>query len=340
MIRGLFAALLTFVIVFPLAAWGTLALWLRLPFGPLGRGLVCALWLIGLAVVVVLAWRHRWKPAAALFIAMLIAQFGWWATIRPSNYRDWQPDLARVATTHIDGDVLTVNNVRNFRWRSDTDFDQRWERRRYRLSQLQGADLFLSYWAGESVAHAIISFDFADSDPLAFSIEIRKQRGQAYETVAGFFKTYELAVIAADERDVVKVRSTVRGEDVRLYRLDIERATALALLRQYAELANDVARRPRWYNTLAENCTTVIFGMAHRLDPAIGLDWRILLPGKLPSYLQEHSFVTRRLSLVELTRRAHIGPRAAGPDPDPGFSARIREGVPRPGTRDVAAASG
>jgi hypothetical protein len=330
MIRRLLAALLTFVIFAPLAAWGTLALWLRLPFGPIAGAAICALWLAGLAFVILLAWRRRWFASTALLAAMLIAIFGWWTLVRASNYREWVPDMARVATTAIDGDLLTVNNVRNFHWRSATDFDQRWERRTYHLSQLRGADLFLSYWAGESVAHAIVSFDFADSDPLAFSIEIRKQRGQSYETVAGFFKTYELAIIAADERDVVKVRSTIRGEDVRLYRLDIERATALALLREYAELANDVARRPRWYNTLAENCTTVIFGMAHHLDPAIKLDWRILLPGKLPAYLRENRFVTRKISLTDLTAAAHIGPRAAGPDPDPGFSPRIRLGVPVP----------
>jgi hypothetical protein len=238
--------------------------------------------------------------------------------------------VAHVAAASIAGDVLTVRNVRNFNWRSDDDFDAHWETRQYHLSQLQGADLFLSYWAGESIAHAIVSFNFADSDPLAFSIEIRKEKGEAYSATAGFFKTYELAIIAADERDVVKVRSTVRGEDVRIFRLDMKNATAHGLLREYVALANDVSARPRWYNTLTANCTTVIFGMARRLDPRTRLDWRILLPGQLPSYLRDREFVSRDVSLPALITAARIGPRAAAPPPDPEFSQRIREGVPHP----------
>ncbi|PZN95269.1 MAG: hypothetical protein DCF31_06900 [Alphaproteobacteria bacterium] len=310
--------------------WGGMALWLRLPLGAVGRGAIAGVFVTVMLAAVVLVWQRRRLPAAAVVVAAWAVLLGWWSTILPSNDRVWEPDMARVADARIDGDVLTVNNVRNFAWRSDTDFDPHWETRRYRLSQLRGVDLFLSYWAGENIAHAIVSFDFRDSDPLAFSIEIRKEKGESYSSTAGFFKTYELAIIAADERDVVKVRSTVRGEDVRLYRLDIERATALGLLREYVTLANDVSARPRWYNTLAANCTTVIFGMARRLDPKVAMDWRILLPGQLPSYLREHRFVSRAVPLDTLVAAARIGPRAAAPSPDPAFSRRIRVGVPDP----------
>ncbi len=308
--------------------WGVMALWLRLPFGEAGRGAVAAAFAAVMLAATVLLWRRRRLPALAVAGAGWAVLLLWWATILPSNDRDWQPDMAHVADARIDGDVLTVANVRDFRWRSDSDYDQRWETRHYRLDQLTGADLFLSYWAGESIAHAIISFDFRDSDPLAFSIEIRKEKGEAYSATAGFFKTYELAIIAADERDVVRVRTAVRGEDVRLYRLDIQRSTALGLLRQYVALSHEVAMQPRWYNTLTANCTTVIFGMARRLDPRVALDWRILLPGKLPSYLREHDFVSRAVPLDALVAAAHIAPRAPGDDA--GFSQRIRQGVPDP----------
>ncbi|OYU14618.1 MAG: hypothetical protein CFE37_09790 [Alphaproteobacteria bacterium PA4] len=310
--------------------WGGMALWSRLLDGPLLRyGLVAAFAVATLAAVAALWARQR----LALLVIVALSWgplLGWWDGIAPSADRDWQPDVARVAQASINGDELIVGNVRNFTWRSDTDFDQRWETRSYRLSQLTGADLFLSYWAGEAIAHAIVSFTFADQPPLAFSIEIRKERGEAYSATAGFFKTYELAIIAADERDVVKVRSTVRGEDVRLYHLDIQQKTARALLGEYVALANDVAETPRWYNTLSANCTTLIFGMARRLDPRVEMDWRILLPGRLPEYLYVHDFVSHRVPLAELTARSHIGPRAKAPPPDYGFSDRIRQGVPLP----------
>lgn len=310
--------------------WGATALWSRLPLADMGRDAMAAGFAVAMLLAIAQLWRGKLAGAIGITAALWLPLLLWWATILPSNDRNWQPDVAHVAAASIDGDVLTVRNVRNFNWRSDTDFDERWETRQYHLSQLQGADLFLSYWAGESIAHAIVSFNFADSDPLAFSIEIRKEKGEAYSATAGFFKTYELAVIAADERDVVKVRSTVRGEDVRIFRLDMQRATALGLLNEYVALANDVSSQPRWYNTLTANCTTMIFGMARRLDPRTRLDWRILLPGQLPSYLRDREFVSRDVPLSDLIAAARIGPRAAAPPPDPGFSARIREGVPYP----------
>ena len=338
--RILLSLLLTFVLLLA-TLWGAGAIWMRLPLGEFGRGAVAALFVAAMLAAMVALWRQQPLLSVALVVPLWALLLGWWATILPSNDRDWQPDVAHVARAHIDGDVLTVENVRNFTWRSDTDFDERWETRHYRLSQLQGADLFLSYWAGPLIAHAIISFTFADSDPLAFSIEIRKEKGESYSSTAGFFKTYELAVLAADERDIVKVRSTVRGEDVRLFRLDMQPETVRGLLGEYVAVANDVSATPRWYNTLTANCTTIIYRMARRMDPRIRLDWRILLPGKLPSYLRETEFVSRAVSLDELIAAGRIGPRAAAPPPDPGFSARIREGVPYPaGEARARAAAG
>lgn len=327
---GLGRTLISLVVLVPATFWGVMALQLQLPFGVLAKSVITLLFVAAMLGAITLLWKRQRLLLLAVLVVTWGLLLGWWATILPRADRDWQPDMARIAEARIDGDILTVANVRNFNWRSDTDFDQRWETRRYHLSQLTGADLFLSYWAGESIAHAIISFTFADGGPLALSIEIRKENGESYSAIAGFFKTYELALIAADERDVVKVRSMVRHEDVRLYRLDIQRATALGLLTQYVEFSRDMTAAPRWYNTLTANCTTIIFGMARRLDPKVEFDWRILLPGHLPEYLRAHDFVTRSVPLDTLVARARIGDRSVAPPPDPGFSARIRQGVPYP----------
>jgi len=327
---GLGRTLVSLIVLVPATFWGVMALQLQLPFGVLAKSVITGLFVAAMLSATTLLWKRQRLLLLAVLVVTWGLLLGWWATILPRADRDWQPDMARIADARIDGDMLTVANVRNFTWRSDEDYDQRWETRSYRLSQLTGANLFLSYWAGESIAHAIVSFDFADSDPLAFSIEIRKEKGESYSAITGFFKTYELALIAADERDVVKVRSMVRHEDVRLYRLDIQRATALGLLNQYVAFSQDITATPRWYNTLTANCTTVIFGMARRLDPRVEFDWRILLPGRLPEYLRAHEFVTRSVPLDTLVARARIGDRADAPPPDPGFSARIRSGVPYP----------
>jgi hypothetical protein len=165
--------------------------------------------------------------------------------------------------------------------RSDQDFDQRWEQRTYDLSQLHDVDLILSYWSGEAIAHLIVSFGFDDGKRLDFSIETRKERGEEYSAIAGFFKQYELVIIAADERDIVRVRSYVRGEDVRIYRLRMPPEYARQLLQEYVDDVNVLSREPRWYNTATGNCTTPAFGMIRTLRPGLPLDYRILLSGYL-----------------------------------------------------------
>jgi hypothetical protein len=120
--------------------------------------------------------------------------------------------------------------------------------------------------------------------PLAADIETRKESDEGYSSVAGFFKQYELAVVAADERDVVRVRSNVRGEDVRIYRLRMTPANAQVLLREYVEEANRLARAPRFYNTLTANCTNLVFDMVRVIHPGVPMDVRVLFSGYLPNY--------------------------------------------------------
>jgi Domain of unknown function (DUF4105) len=318
--------LLLAIAILLVGVWCSLALWFRCPYGGV---LAAAVGVLTLTTVLCLATPRRWL-AVALYAVVIAAELAWWSTITPSNDRDWQPDVARNVTATIDGDRLVVNNVRNFTWRSDTDFDQRWEQRTYSLSQVHDVDLILSYWSGEAIAHLIVSFGFDDGQRLDFSIETRKERGEDYSTSAGFFKQYELAIIAADERDVVRVRSNVRGEDVRIYRLRTPPAYAQRLLRRYVDDANDLARRPRWYNTLTGNCTTLVFGMVDTIRPDLPLDYRILLSGYLPDYAYDVGATDTSIPFAQLRALSRIHDRALLADADPDFSARIREGVPVP----------
>jgi hypothetical protein len=218
------------IAILVIGVWCSIAIWYRCPVGEPMRGLLVGATLIfALVVVTRLATPRRWL-ALAIYAASFALFLAWWATITPTNDRNWALDVARTATATIDGDRLVVSNVRNFTWRSDTDFDQRWEQRSYNLSHLANVDLIMSYWMGEAIAHTMVSFGFDDGARLAFSIETRKERGEGYSSIAGFFRQYELAIVAADERDVVRVRSNVRGEDVRIYRLRMTPADAQMLI--------------------------------------------------------------------------------------------------------------
>ena len=310
-------------------AWGTLALYYRAPFP--GPALApCALWAAVMLGGLIGFFTRRRRLALAVMAGLAIAILAWWATLRPSGDRDWAPDVARAVRGAVSGDTLTLTDARNFDWRSESDFTPRWETRRYDLSGLVSVDLIADYWAGEAIAHTMVSFGFADGQYLIWSVELRRVRGRAWSALAGFFKEAELVTIAGDERDLIGLRTIVRGEDLRLYRLKATPAQAREALLAYVDEANDLAARPRWYNTATTNCTTAVFRIARIVEPGFPLDWRILLSGYFPDYAYDHGALDRSLPFAELRARASLSARAkaAGAEGSAAFSQAIRAGLP------------
>jgi hypothetical protein len=291
-------------------------------------GICLAFDLIALAALVTILLRRRWRALLAYGFAYAML-FVWSASLSASNEKNWAADVSHGVTGFIDGDRLSVHNLRNFEWRTETDYTEQWEQREYELSKLQSLDLFLVYWMGPSVAHAIMSFGFEDGRHLDFSIELRRTKDGQYSAIAGFFKTHELVYIGADERDLMTLRRA-RNEDIRLYRLKTPPERARALLVEYIRQANDLAAHPRFYNTLTNNCTTAIFDMMRAVTSTIPFDWRIVLTGHLPGYLYEHGAVDTRIPLEELRRRADVAGRIDGSLSEVEFSSQIRNGVPTP----------
>jgi hypothetical protein len=258
----------------------------------------------------------------------MVLVIAWWLAIEPSNDRDWLPEVAHPATASIEGNLVTIRNVRNFDYRSEADFDERWEERTYDLSRLRGADMFLSYWGSPWIAHTIVSWEFDDGQHLAASIETRKERGEAYSAVLGFFRQFELYYVFADERDLVGLRARHRGEDVYLYRLQTPVETARAVLLDYLEEANRLAARPRWYNALTHNCTTTIRLHMKNIAAENPWDWRILVNGRIDELGYERGSIDTSLPFEELRAQSNITERAGAAASAPNFSQQIREGLP------------
>ena len=253
----------------------------------------------------------------------------WWLTLRPRNDRAWQPDVAETAWAEINGDEVTLHNVRNCDYRTETDYTPRWETRTVRLSGMTGLDLAINYWGSPYIAHPVASFQFADSAPICFSIETRKEIGESYSTIGGFYRQYELIYVCADERDVIRVRTNYRkGEDVYLYHTLASPEQARRRFLEYLNTLNSLHSRPRWYNAVTTNCTTSIRSQ-HPTDERMPWDWRILVNGQGDEMLYEHHLIaTGGLPFAELKQRSHINERARAADQDPDFSRHIREGVP------------
>ncbi len=310
------------------AGWGACALWFQPPWPGRARAVLAAAWLaLAACALGGLALGRPWP--AWIFGAALLALLAWWLLgVRPSNDRRWMPEVSRLTHGSVAGDLVTLHNVRNFAWRTAADYDARWETRVYDLSRLASVDLALSYWGRPAIAHAMVSFGFADGAHVVFSVEIRRKQGDAFSEIGGFFRQYELSVLASTEEDSLRVRTNVRGEDGYLYRVRMPEGAARALFLSYLETANRLVDRPRFYNTLTGNCTTIVYQLARRIVPGLPLDYRLLLSGYLPEYLYRVGALQGADSPAAYRRAGRYTDRArASRSPDE-YSRDIRRGVP------------
>lgn len=309
-----------------IAAWAELAVWFQAPLHGWVRiavATICAAVFLATAFSVLTGRGLQWTaPAALLFGAMLLI---WWTGIRPAQDRDWRPDVARRSLITIRGNDVEVRNVRTFEWTGAETAVEGWEDRLYSLSDLRTLDLFTSTWGNEHIAHMLLSFSFANGPPLVLSVEIRRERDEDYSPLAGFFKRYEMALIAADERDIIKVRTNRRGETVRRYRIDAKAENIAKLLHQYAALSTELDREPRFYHTIWTNCSTAIYAMLRKISPAdFPFDFRVILSGHVPEYLYRINFLDTTQPFSEIRRRADITLAAKLAETDTNFSQAIR----------------
>jgi hypothetical protein len=327
-------ATLLLLVWLPAAAWGVAALWIDGPGGTAARALLAGGFAAGsLGLGFGLRPRHRGAIGAAL---LFLAVLGWWLSLAPSNARDWLPEVAELPRATLDGDVLTIENVRSFRYRSELDFDEVWETRTWDLSRLRGVDLFLVTWGAAGIAHTITSWEFEDAPPIAISIETRKERGEAYSAVLGFFRQFEIYYVVGDERDLIGVRASHRDENVRLYHLKQGAAGARTLLLDYLAKINRLANEADWYNAATHNCTTTIRLHMQHVGLSRPFDWRILLNARLDELGYEQGRIDTSLPFAALRAASDVTERARLADGQPDFSERIREGLPggHPAPRD------
>jgi hypothetical protein len=292
--------------------------WMRAPMATVYLAALLALWILA---------RGCWLKVGLTTGAFLLV-LAWWLTLQPSNHRDWQPDLAVLAYADIDGSKITVHNIRNCDYRTETDFEVRHYDKTFDLDRLRSADLYLVYWGSPNIAHTMVSFGFEGGDYLCFSIETRKEKGESYSAVRGLFRQFELIYVVADERDVVRLRTNYRqGEDAYLFRLQGSVAQVRAFFLDYLRRLNRLRERPAWYSALTDNCTTSIRTQRAASDRA-PWDWRILANGHGDELLYERGKIATNLPLAELKQRAHINARAKTADKEADFSRLIRQGVP------------
>jgi hypothetical protein len=332
-ILKLIAILFDIPAVVLMTGWGALAIYYSdLP----GESLRTVL-AIGFTLAVILAFLllSNRKRTLVGFLVVFSVIVVWWLNIPASNQREWQPDVAVLPYASIQGDRVTLHNIRNLQYRTEMDYEVRHYDKVFDLNRLDAVDLLAVYWMGDAIAHVMISFGFQEKDFVTFSIETRKEQGEGYSTLKGFFKQYELIYVVGDERDLIRVRTDYRNpaEDVYLYRLKMSQENARKFFLEYIRQIISMKQSPEWYNTLTTNCTTNVVRHVRAFGGKATYNWKVLLSGYAPQYAYQLGALDTTSPFEELRKKSYINPKARITGDDPEFSRKIREELPSPMSR-------
>ncbi|KQS84748.1 MULTISPECIES: DUF4105 domain-containing protein [unclassified Rhizobium] len=319
---------LSMLVILGFGIWGALALFYQFPAALWLRAIAAALWAVLSLAALLIYIRRRSRVIVLAYPAMMAALLFWWDGIPASNSRDWADEAARTTAAVVNGSEVTLANVRNFDWRTATDYTPRWETRTYDLDKLTSIDLILPEAALPAIAHPLISFGFENATYVTFSKEIRRDKNESASELGGLFKQYEAAIIAVDERDSIRLRTKIQGQTVRLYRINMPKPAMRSLFMAYVDEVNSLTETPRFYNTLTTDHTGITTELVSRIAPDVPFDYRLWIASTLPAAIADLNGLMPGFTLNELRDGGAISGRAQAADTAPDFSSRIRDGLP------------
>lgn len=274
----------------------------------------------------------RRAATGLLGVAILILMVGWTA-VHPSHDRDWLPEQRLLPRAEFAGSLVTIHNMRDFRWGPGAHVAPGWTTQSYPLSGVASVWYILTPFSRDrrGPAHAFVSFGFDDGRFLAISVEARREVGEEYSVVRGMAKQFELMYVIGDERDLVQLR-VARGDDVYVYPMRATRAQARDLLTDMLERANALHEEPEFYGTLRNNCTTNLLRHVNTiaLQP-IRYGRKVLLPGYSDEIAHARGLIDTDLPLDSARMRFRVNGRARQAEGRSTYSQIIRsvEDLPR-----------
>ena len=288
--------------------------------------------------------RRRLRSILAyLFAAFLLAlavPFLLSLTKQASHARNWKDDVARLPVMQLDGDTLTIQNVRNTRYPAVptdlwNDYTVAWDTRDYDLSKAQRLWFMVESFSDiDAIAHTFLSFEFAGGEFLSFSIEARGEKGESFGLVKGLLREFELAYIFGDERDFVWRRAVYQDHEVYMYPLITPPSEVQALLKRLTKAAAELQAKPRFYNSITDNCTSTLVRFANRVRPGSFPPFVVqqTMPGLSDTLLYRKGWLAVDVPLEDLRATYAVKEVAQTYADDPDFSRRVREALPPPTT--------
>jgi len=238
------------------------------------------------------------RAVPALVFVILTTAAAYFRITPEKRLRDirWQRSWERVADPRRqpDGSIL-LRDVRDFRYRTEKDFDVRYTELRLLPDDISSIDVAFSHWDDlEVIAHTMIGLNFRGGKTVVISLETRLPDKMDQNALDGFYRHYALAMLAGTPRDLYGLRTDHRGETLYVYRLDLNNDNIRTIASSLLNRAEKLHRKQEFYNSLVTNCTT---GLLPMLPGARGLffgDIRLITNGFGDKMLFEKELLVRR----------------------------------------------
>lgn len=245
---------------------------------------------------------------------------------QPTHQREWRPDLSVLPYAEISSDSVHLFNIRDCEYRTEEDYDVRHFDRLIPLSELRTLDfVVVPFKETPLLAHTMLDFGLADGTQLVCSFEARLKNGQNYQAVGGAMSSFELMYVIGTERDMIRLRTSVRKVDVHIYPARVTPEQVQKLFVASMARANEIARKPEFYDTLTNNCTTNIVSLINQLKPGtIGQDIRVVLPGHSDKLAYDMGLLAVQGPFEQVKAACKVNLNAELYYDDPDFSKRIR----------------
>jgi hypothetical protein len=267
--------------------------------------------------------RYFFRSIGIFLLALIAFYLVFLLVTKPSNDRNWSVDMTELSSASIDGDLVILNNVRNNTYRTTSDFDVKYYQGKYSLSALEKVYLLTDPF-DNLAAHTMLSFEFSDGKKVAMSVEIRREVGEVFDNFKGMFRGYELYIVWADEKDVIKLRTNYRQDNVYMYELDMAKENMQKLFVEAIKRTNEIKNKPEFYNLMTNNCTTNIAEMLQTVyEKPIVADWRYLVPAYTEGLYMKYGFINGQ-DIQSVRARHNISPVAKECGECADFSGAIR----------------
>lgn len=292
--------------------WNTGVIYYNLPLKGWKRSTAALTFIAACLIVIILSFRGNTMLILDLTVLQLLLIW-YFITLTPSKCfknTKWQVPWKRNPTAVFEpANTVTIHNIRDFNYRSVNDYDVNYISDRLNLAETVSLDLAVSHWDNlESIAHTMLSFEFANGKRLVFSVETRLPENTEQGFLPGLYKQFELLIIIGTENDLFKLRTNYRNEKLYLYRTNASAEQARSILHALLLAANRHVKHPQFYNSLTSNCTTSLIPMLRQIKPSFPGDIRLMLNGYSDEFLFKMGYLAKKSgeTFAELKQRSLV----------------------------------